>query len=218
MICACLQHTHLLSIQLFSFYFLLIRGANSATSASVCMSVRMSACLSASISQKPDVRTLAVHAQYGSGSDPHLAALRYAIYFRFMDGIMCHVCTGIGGTKKACAPSNLPGGQHGFDAATKSAYILSGSSWTATTKGGEICYRRLPCSGICFQLMPKSHLIERQSLFTKYITQIIHINCYNGRLPVEALAHRSWPPITKKQYTHTDRKKCKKNKKTCKSK
>ena len=30
-----------------------------------------------------------------------------------------------------------------------------------------------------------------------YITEIIHISCYNGRLPVEALAHRSWPPITK---------------------
>jgi len=27
---------------------------------------------------------------------------------------------------------------------------------------------------------------ERESLFTKYITQIIHINCYIGRLPVEA--------------------------------
>ena len=114
MICACLQHTHLLSIQLFSFYFLLIRGANSATSASVCMSVRMSACLSASISQKPDVRTLAVHGKYGSGSVPHLAALRYAIYFWFMDGIMRHVCTGIGGTKKACAPSNLPWGSTGL--------------------------------------------------------------------------------------------------------
>jgi len=38
---------------------------------------------------------------------------------------------------------------------------------------------------------------ERESLFAKYITWIIHINCYNGRLPVEALAHRSWPPIQK---------------------
>jgi len=28
------------------------------------------------------------------------------------------------------------------------------------------------------------------------ITKILHISCYNGRLPVEALAHRSWPPMT----------------------
>ena len=39
----------------------------------------------------------------------------------------------------------------------------------------------------------------------------MHMNCYNGRLPVEALAHRSWTPIQKKH--NTDRKKCKKNKK-----
>ena len=31
----------------------------------------------------------------------------------------------------------------------------------------------------------------------EFIYQVhIHINYYNGRLPVKALAHRSWPPIT----------------------
>jgi len=36
------------------------------------------------------------------------------------------------------------------------------------------------------------------------------MNCYNGRLPVEALAHRSWPPIQKKHNTHIlTEKKCK---------
>jgi len=30
----------------------------------------------------------------------------------------------------------------------------------------------------------------------------IYINCNNGRLPVKALAHRSWPPITKKHNGH----------------
>ena len=46
---------------------------------------------------------------------------------------------------------------------------------------------------------------ERESLFTKYIYisyNLTYINCYNGRLPVKALAHRSWPPITKKHNTH----------------
>jgi len=33
---------------------------------------------------------------------------------------------------------------------------------------------------------------------------------------VKALAHRSWPPITKKQYTYTDRKKCIQTKKRAK--
>jgi len=33
------------------------------------------------------------------------------------------------------------------------------------------------------------------------------MNYYNGRLPVEALAHRSWPPIQKKQYTYKKKKK-----------
>ena len=30
----------------------------------------------------------------------------------------------------------------------------------------------------------------------------MNMNCYNGRLPVEALAHRSWPRIQKKHNTH----------------
>ena len=30
----------------------------------------------------------------------------------------------------------------------------------------------------------------------------IYINCNNGRLLVKALAHRSWPPITKKHNGH----------------
>jgi len=39
------------------------------------------------------------------------------------------------------------------------------------------------------------------------------MSCYNGRLPVEALAHRSWSPI-QKNSTHTlTEKRAKKNKK-----
>ena len=49
---------------------------------------------------------------------------------------------------------------------------------------------------------------EREREREKFIYQVhnidtIHIDCYNGRLPVEALTHRSWPPITKKKHnTH----------------
>jgi len=39
------------------------------------------------------------------------------------------------------------------------------------------------------------------------------MSCYNGRVPVEALAHRSWPPIQKNHNTHTLTKKVQKNKK-----
>jgi len=35
------------------------------------------------------------------------------------------------------------------------------------------------------------------------------MNCYNGRLPVEALAHRSWPPIQKLNTHILTEKKCK---------
>ena len=44
-------------------------------------------------------------------------------------------------------------------------------------------------------------ILSRESLFTEYITKVIHINCYNGRLTVEALASHSWPPI--KNIKHT---------------
>jgi len=54
-----------------------------------------------------------------------------------------------------------------------------------------------------------------ESLFAKYITQIILINCYNDRLPVEALAHRSWLPIQKKHNLLTE-KSAKKTKKRAK--
>jgi len=38
----------------------------------------------------------------------------------------------------------------------------------------------------------------------------MHMNCYNGRLPVEALAHRSWPPIQKNLiHIYWQKKKCK---------
>jgi len=38
---------------------------------------------------------------------------------------------------------------------------------------------------------------ERESLFTKYIyITYTYQYYYNGRLPVKALAHRSWLPIT----------------------
>jgi len=39
---------------------------------------------------------------------------------------------------------------------------------------------------------------------------------FNGRLSVEALAHRSWPPITKKHNTHILAEKVQKQKKRAK--
>ena len=49
-------------------------------------------------------------------------------------------------------------------------------------------------------------ILSRESLFTEYITKVIHINCYNGRLTVEALASHSWPPIKKhKTYIMTEK-------------
>ena len=50
-------------------------------------------------------------------------------------------------------------------------------------------------------------------------TSTVHINYYNGRLPVKALAHRSWPPITENILIHIYwQKKSAHKQKTCKNK
>jgi len=62
------------------------------------------------------------------------------------------------------------------------------------------CSPHLPLMRLLY-IAKIDHMKERE-----FICQVdihnIYIICNNGRLPVKALAHRSWPPITKKHNGH----------------